>query len=209
MKHLLTFDDTTVTLDSGTVQTRRVKEPEMVCKRLKLMGIESLKPFQARRMFEEGVYFCDDKEIKLTYDDTCVTIDTCVGDFTRIVKNPKFVWFRLRALGIEALSTQKAKRLFDRGCSFYDTRQKLSLVLTEGQVVRHTLKIKKDIHVREAIYEGGVLVFENKAYPSLHAFVSGHYKAVHPTRTCGAAWLHCETKVEDKWINLRHHYFHG
>jgi hypothetical protein len=209
MKHSLTFNDTTVTLDSGTVQTRKVKEPEIVCKRLKLMGIESLKPFQARRMFEEGVYFCDDKELKLTYDDTSVTIDTCVGDFTRIVKNPKFVWFRLRALGIEALSTQKAKRLFDRGCSFYDTRQKLSLVLADGQVVRHTLKVKKDIYIREAVYEGGVLVYENKTYPSLGAFVSGHYKAVHPTRITGAAWLNCETKLDERWVNLRHHYFYG
>lgn len=209
MKHSLTFNDTSVTLDTGTVQTRKVKEPEMVCKRLKLMGIESLKPFQARRMFEEGVYFCDDKEISLTYDETSVTIDTCVGDFTRIVKNPKFVWFRLRALGIEALSTQKAKRLFDRGCSFYDTRQKLSLVLKDGQTVRHILKIKKDTYVREALYEGGVLVRDNKAYASLNAFVSSHYMADHPTRTCGAAWLNCETMVEGKWVNLRHHYFYG
>ena len=209
MKHSITFNDTTVTLDTGLVQTRKVKEPELVSKRLKLMGIETLKPFQARRMFEQGVYFCDDKEISLTYDDTCVTIDTCVGDFTRIVKNPKFIWFRLRALGIEAQTTHKAKRLFDRGCSFYDTRQKLSLVLRDGQVVRHTLKIKKDVHVREALYTGGVLVYENKSYASLNAFVSGHYKAFHPTRTTGAAWLHCETLVDDKWVNLRNHYFFG
>lgn len=209
MKHSLTFNDTTVTLDSGTVQTRKVKEPELVWKRLKLMGIESLKPFQARRMFEQGASFCDDKEISLTYDETSVTIDTCVGDFTRIVKNPKFVWFRLRALGIEAQTTQKAKRLFDRGCSFYDTRQKLSLVLRDGQVVRHTLKVNKEIHLREAVYEGGVLVYETKSYASLNAFVSGHYKALHPTRTNGVAWLHCETKVDGNWVNLRNHYFFG
>lgn len=209
MKHSLTFNDTTVTLDSGTVQTRKVKEPELVWKRLKLMGIETLKPFQARRMFEQGVYFCDDKEISLTYDETSVTIDTCVGDFTRIVKNPKFVWFRLRALGIEAQTTQKAKRLFDRGCSFYDTRQKLSLVLVDGQLVRHTLKRQKELLIREAVYTGGVLVYQNKPYPSLNAFVSGHYKAEHPTRTSGVAWLNCETLVDGKWVNLRNHYFFG
>jgi len=209
MKHSLTFTDTTVTLDSGTVQTRKVKEPELVWKRLKLMGIETLKPFQARRMFEQGVYFCDDKEISLTYDETSVTIDTCVGDFTRIVKNPKFVWFRLRALGIEAQTTQKAKRLFDRGCSFYDTRQKLSLVLVDGQLVRHTLKRQKEFLIREAVYMGGVLVYQNKPYPSLNAFVSAHYKAEHPTRTSGAAWLNCETLIEGKWVNLRNHYFFG
>ena len=173
------------------------------------MGIETLKPFQARRMFEEGVYFCDDKEITLTYDDTSVTLDTCVGDFTRMVKTPKFVWFRLRALGIEALSTHKAKRLFDRGCSFYDTREKLSLVLDEGQVVRHTMKVKQTLYTREAIYQGGVLVRDNKTYASLSAFVSGHYRECHPTRTHGAAWLHCETKINDNWVNLRDHYFYG
>ena len=209
MKHTLTFNDTTVTLDSGTVQTRKVKEPELVWKRLKLMGIESLKPFQARRMFEQAVPFFDVRQISLTYDETSVTIDTCVGDFTRIVKNPKFVWFRLRALGIEAQTTQKAKRLFDRGCSFYDTRQKLSLVLKDGQVVRHVLKLKKETHYREAVYEGGVLVYETKSYPSLNAFVSGHYKALHPTRVTGTAWLHCETPVDGKWVNLRNHYFFG
>jgi len=209
MKHTLTFNDTTVSLDTGTVQTRKVKEPELVWKRLKLMGIESLKTFQARRMFEQGVSFCDDKEISLAYDETSVTIDTCVGDFTRIVKNPKFVWFRLRALGIEAQTTHKAKRLFDRGCSFYDTRQKLSLLLRDAQLVRHTLKIKNEVHVREAVYEGGVLVYENKSYASLHAFVSGHYKAIHPTRTSGPAWQQCETHVDGQWVNLRNHYFYG
>jgi len=207
MKHSLSFDDTSVTLNTGTVQTRKVKQPEMVWKRLKLMGIETLKPFQARRMFEQGVYFCDDKEITLTYDETSVTIDTCAGDFTRIVKNPKFVWFRLRALGVEALNTHSAKRLFDRGCSFYDTRQKLSLVLTDGQLVRHTIKINKETFVREAEYCAGVLVYNNTSYSSLNSFVSGHYKAVHPTRTGGNAWLHCETMVDGQWINLRHAYF--
>lgn len=206
MKHSITFDDTTITLDSGTVQTRKVKEPELVCKRLKLMGIESLKPFQARRMFEHGTA---DEDITLTCDDTSVTIDTSLGDFTRIVKNPKFVCFRLRALGIESLPTLKAKRLFDRGCSFYDTRQKLSLVLRDGQVVRHTIKIKNEIHVREALYEGDVLLYQNKHYASLNAFVSAHYTAVHPTRTTGDAWLQCETNVDDAWVNLRNHYFHG
>jgi hypothetical protein len=209
MKHSLSFDDTSVTLDTGTLQTRKVKQPEMVWKRLKLMGIESLKPFQARRMFEQGVYFCDDKEITLTYDDTSVTIDTCAGDFTRIVKNPKFVWFRLRALGVEAMNTQNAKRIFDRGCSFYDTRQKLSLVLKEGQLVRHTIKINKEFFVREAEYCGGVLVYNHKPYASLNAFVSGHYKAVHPTRTGGNAWPHCESLVDGQWINLRQAYFNG
>jgi hypothetical protein len=209
MKHSLTFTDTTITLDSGTIQTRKVKEPELVCKRLKLMGIESLKPFQARRMFEQGIYFCDDKEISLTYDETSVTIDTCVGDFTRIVKNPKFVWFRLRALGIESQTTQQAKRLFDRGCSFYDTREKLSLALREGQMVRHTIKIKDQVFVREAVFTDGVLEYDMKSYASLNAFVSGHFKAVHPTRKAANAWLRCETFVDSKWVNLRNHYFFG
>lgn len=209
MKHSITFDDTSVTLNTGTVQTRKVKHPELVCDRLKLMGIESLKAFQARRMFEQGAYFWDDKEISLTFDETSVTIDTGLGDFTRIVKNPKFVWFRLVALGVESMNAQKAKQFFDRGCSFYDTRQKLSLVLKEGQTIRHVINIKKDTFVREADYCGGVLVYNNKPYPSLNAFVSGHYKAVHPTRTGGNAWLHCETMVDRQWTNLRHAYFNG
>jgi hypothetical protein len=208
MKHSLTFDDTKVTLDSGTILSRKVKEPELVYKRLKLMGIESLKPFQARRMFEQEVQFCD-KEVSLSFDETSVSIETCVGEFTRIVKNPKFVWSRLRSLGIESLSTQKAKRLFDRGCSFYDTHQKLSLVLTEGQVVRHTIKLQKDLLTREALYTEGVLVYQTKSYPSLGSFVSGHYKAVHPTRSSGAAWLSCETKVDGQWVRLRDQYFFG
>jgi len=207
MTHTLTFDETSVQLDTGTLQTRKVKEPEMVWKRLKLMGIETLKPFQARRMFEQGAAFCDDKEITLTYDDISVTIDTCLGDFTRIVKNPKFVWFRLRSLGVEAMASHKAKRLFDRGCSFYDTRDKLSLVLSEGQLVRHVLKIQDS--VREAVYQGGVLVYKDRPYASLNAFVAAHYKAVHPTRTNGNAWLHCQTLVEGNWVNLRNHYFYG
>jgi len=203
MKNTITFNDTSVSLDTGMVQTRTVKEPELVWSRLKLMGIESLKPFQARRMFEYGT--CEDKEITLTYDETSVTLDTSVGDFTRIVSNPKFVWSRLRALGVESLPTQKAKRLFDRGSSFYNTREKLSLVLTEGQTVRHVIKES----IWEAVYQGGVLVWNKRMYASLHAFVSGHYRAVHPTRTSGNAWQICETNVDGKWVNLRDHYFYG
>ena len=204
MKHSITFTDTTVTLDSGTIQTRKVKEPEMVCKRLQRMGIETLKPFQARRMFEEGVYFCDDKEITLTYDDTSVTLDTCVGDFTRMVKTPKFVWFRLRALGIEALSTHKAKRLFDRGCSFYDSQDKLALVFVKGQQVRH-----KVLHsIRIATYNDALL-WNDQSFSSLNKFVSNHYSHVHPSRKNGNSWAECETLVGDKWVSLREFYFGG
>jgi hypothetical protein len=209
MKHSLTFDDISVTLDTGTLQTRKVKEPELVCNRLRLMGIESLKPFQARRMFEQGALFCDDKDITLTFDETSVTLDSNLGDFTRIVKNPKFVWSRLQALGIESLTPLKAKRLFDRGCSFYDTRQKLALLLKDGQPIRHVLPFKKEAYIREAVYSGGFLVYGDKAYPSLNSFVSAHYKAVHPSRTTGLAWQQCESFVDGHWVNLRHHYFHG
>ena len=205
MSHSITFDDTTVSLNTGTIQTRKVKDPALVCKRLKLMGIESLKPFQARRMFDHGT--CEEKDISLTYDETSVTIDTPIGDFTRIVKSPKFVWARLQALGIEDFTTQKAKRIFDRGCSFYDTRDKLSLVLREGQLVRHC--IKKQDSTREAVYKGGVLLWNEIEIVSLNSFVTGHYKAVHPTCLTANAWLRCETLVDGKWVNLRDHYFHG
>jgi hypothetical protein len=209
MKITITFDDTGVSLDTGVLQIYKVRNPRLVFDRLKLMGIETLKPIQARRMFEHGALFCDDKDIQLTHDDTSVTIDTCMGNFTRIVKSPKFVWTRLMALHIEALPTKKAKKLFDRGCSFYDTRQKLSLVLKDGQQVRHILKFRKSSSVREAVYSGGVLVYNNKPYPSLNSFVSGHYKAAHPSRTNGNAWLQCETMVDGEWVNIRKAYFNA
>jgi hypothetical protein len=205
MSHSITFDDTTVSLNTGTIQTRKVKDPALVCKRLKLMGIESLKPFQARRMFDHGT--CEEKDISLTCDETSVTIDTPIGDFTRIVKCPKFVCDRLKALGIEDFTTQKAKRIFDRGCSFYDTRDKLSLVLQEGQRIRH--RIKKQDSIREAVFKGGVLLWEDIPFLSLSSFVSGHYKAAHPTRLTSNAWVSCETLVDGNWVNLRDHYFHG
>lgn len=213
MTNKLSFDDMGVTLDTGTIQNRKVKDSQLVYNRLKLMGIESLKPLQARRMFEHGTLFCDtddkpeEKEITLSHDDTSVTIDTSLGDFTRIVKNPKFVWSRLMAMNIEALSAKKAKKLFDRGCSFYATNQKLSLVLKEGQQVRHILKLQNDLCIREAIYSGGFIVYNSRQYNSLNSFVSSHYKAVHPTRTTGNAWQQCETLVDGEWVNLKTSYF--
>ncbi len=50
--NILTHDETTVTLDTGILQTRTVKCPKQVAARLCALGIESKPPIRARKIFE-------------------------------------------------------------------------------------------------------------------------------------------------------------
>jgi hypothetical protein len=48
----LSHDDTSVTLDTGILQTRQVRNPKHVLSRLVDLGIEHKPPLQARRLFQ-------------------------------------------------------------------------------------------------------------------------------------------------------------
>lgn len=53
----LTHDDTSVTLDTGILQTRIVKSPKQVVARLCALGVETKPPLRARRIFESVCRF--------------------------------------------------------------------------------------------------------------------------------------------------------
>jgi hypothetical protein len=211
MKSTLTYDQTTITLNTGTIQTRNVKTPELVYNRLLMMNILYLKPIHARRIFEHVVPFFDGQENKITTQSDSLTIETNLGKITYKVKNPLFIASRVKALHIEQLSPSSANTLFERACCFYDcrAREKLYLVLQEGQTVRHSFKIKKNTFERDSTYKDGVLVWQDKHYTSLNQFVSAHYKDKHPTRTTSNAWTECKTLLNNEWVNLRHSYLKG
>ena len=48
----ITHDDTGITLDTGVIQRRLVKNPKLVVSRLHDLGIESMPVLQARRLFQ-------------------------------------------------------------------------------------------------------------------------------------------------------------
>jgi hypothetical protein len=50
--NVITHDDTSVTLDTGLIQTRRVKNPKHVAARLSILGVEYKPAIQARRVFD-------------------------------------------------------------------------------------------------------------------------------------------------------------
>ena len=50
--NIITHDETTVSLDTGVIQTRTVKCPKQVAARLSALGIESKPPIRARKIFE-------------------------------------------------------------------------------------------------------------------------------------------------------------
>jgi len=55
--NVITHDDTSVTLDTGILQTRTVKNPKQVVTRLSALGIEYKSPIKARRIFESVCRF--------------------------------------------------------------------------------------------------------------------------------------------------------
>jgi hypothetical protein len=165
------------------------------------MGFDYQNLIQSRRMFDQVCNLV--AKVYVFYDETSVTFEGA-GSFTYFVKNPKFVCERLKRMGIEAMDPPLAKRLFDRGCCFYDSQDKMGLVFVKGQQVRH-----KVLHsTRIAIYNK-VLQWNDNTFSSLGKFVSNHYSEIHPSRKGGNAWSECETLVGDKWVPLREFYFSG
>jgi len=57
--NVITHDDTSVTLDTGVLQTRTVKSPKRVVARLCALGIESTPPIRARKIFDSVCRFYD------------------------------------------------------------------------------------------------------------------------------------------------------
>ena len=55
--NILTHDETSVTLDTGILQTRFVKTPKQVVARLSALGIETKPAIRARRIFESVCRF--------------------------------------------------------------------------------------------------------------------------------------------------------
>jgi len=55
--NVVTHDDTSVTLDTGILQTRSVKTPKLVVARLHALEIETKPPLRARRIFESVCRF--------------------------------------------------------------------------------------------------------------------------------------------------------
>ena len=53
----LTHDDTSVTLDTGVIQTRIVRNPKHVIARLTDLGVENKPPLKARRIFQSVCRF--------------------------------------------------------------------------------------------------------------------------------------------------------
>jgi hypothetical protein len=195
---MLSYTDSTIRFES---QTRVVYNPKRVFDSLHDMGIEFQNKIQARRMFDKVCNLV--AKVHVFYDESGVTFEGA-GTFTRIVKNPKFICGRLKHMGIEAMEPVMAKRLFDRGCSFYDSQDKLALVFVKGQQVRH-----KVLHsIRIATYND-TLLWNDHSFSSLYKFVSNHYSQVHPSRKNGNSWAECETLVGDKWVSLREFYFGG
>jgi hypothetical protein len=55
--NVITHDETSVTLDTGILQTRTVKTPKLVVARLNALEIETKPPLRARRIFESVCRF--------------------------------------------------------------------------------------------------------------------------------------------------------
>jgi hypothetical protein len=55
--NLLTYDETSVTLDTGVIQRRLVRNPKHVVSRLTDLGVEHKPPLQARRLFQSVCRF--------------------------------------------------------------------------------------------------------------------------------------------------------
>lgn len=55
--HTLTYDESSITLNTGYVQTRRVKSPKKIAARLSLLKVETMPALLARRVFENVCLF--------------------------------------------------------------------------------------------------------------------------------------------------------
>jgi hypothetical protein len=55
--HTLTYDETSVTLNTGFIQSRRIKGSKIVAARLSDLKVESMPPLLARRVFENVCQF--------------------------------------------------------------------------------------------------------------------------------------------------------
>ena len=55
--HTITYNNTSITLNTGYVQTRRVKGPKRIAVRLSLLKVETMPALLARRVFENVCLF--------------------------------------------------------------------------------------------------------------------------------------------------------
>jgi transposase-like protein len=55
--HTLTYDETSVTLNTGFIQSRRIHGSKMVAARLSQLNVETMPPLLARRVFENVCHF--------------------------------------------------------------------------------------------------------------------------------------------------------
>jgi hypothetical protein len=80
-------------------------------------------------------------------------------------------------------------------------------------VVRQNQRIKHRINLPDGTYSVWVGRLQDNlihrtdekgdtSYNNLTAFVSTHYKEVHPTRKGGNGWKECEVKVHGEWVKL-------
>jgi hypothetical protein len=105
------------------------------------------------------------------------------------------------------LSPYEALKKFNRYVKPKPPKLPLSKCVGQTKRIKHCVKRPDGSKsVWHAVLCGEDIAYTDdngiRFFHSLHAFVSTHYKAEHPTRVCGNGWEECQAVVYGEWVKL-------